>query len=113
MSVSVHRRKPSVRRPVLGALLLATGLWLAAPSMASAHAHLVQADPAPESVIAHAPAVATFLFDEPLNPALTHVRMTDAAGREVAGCRGHLAPGADDELWLLPLPPLPPGTYSV
>jgi copper transport protein len=81
--------------------------------MASAHAHLVQADPAPDGVIAHAPSVATFLFDGPLNPALTHVRVTDAAGREVAGGRGHLARGADDELWLLPLPPLPPGTYSV
>jgi copper transport protein len=104
---------PSVRRPVLGALLLAIILSLAAPSIASAHAHLVQADPAPDGVIAHAPAVATFLFDEPLNPALTHVRVTDAAGREVAGGRGHLAPGADDELWLLPLPLLPPGTYSV
>src|SRR5205085_9769673 len=44
----LHRRKPSVRRPVLGALLLAIILWLAAPSMASAHAHLVQADPAPD-----------------------------------------------------------------
>jgi copper transport protein len=105
-------RKPSVRRPVLGALLLAIILWLAAPAVASAHAHLVQADPAPDGVIAHAPSMATFLFDEPLNPALTHVRVTDAAGREVAGARGHLAPGSDDELWLLPLPPLPPGTYS-
>src|SRR5919204_1863183 len=84
-------RKPSVRRPVLGALLLAIILWLAAPNIASAHAHLVQADPAPDGVIAHAPSVATFLFDEPLNPALTHVRVMDAAGGE--GGRGRGGPG--------------------
>lgn len=39
--------------------------------MVSAHAHLVQAYPAPGSVIAAAPCVATFVFEESLNPTLT------------------------------------------
>jgi copper transport protein len=94
-------------------LLLVLTLWLLSPRIASAHAHLVQADPAPNSVIAQAPAVATFVFDEPLNPALTRVRVTDAAGRPVTTDAGHLASGHDGELWEVPLPRLTAGTYSV
>src|SRR5437763_6054671 len=100
-------------RPVLLGLLCAAALWLLVPSVASAHAHLVQADPAPDSVIARAPTVASFLFDEPLNPTLTHARITDAAGRQVTTDTGHLARGHHGELWELPLPRLPAGTYSV
>ena len=100
------------QRLLLG-LLLAAVLWLLAPGVASAHAHLVQADPAPDSVIAHAPAVATFLFDEPLNPALTRVRITTASGRQVTPDVGHSGAGHNGELWELALPSLPSGTYSV
>lgn len=81
--------------------------------VASAHAHLVQADPAPQSIIARVPTTGQFTFDEPVNPALTHVRIADAAGHEVAGSNGRLASGHNGELWLVPLPPLPNGTYSV
>src|SRR5256714_3336743 len=98
---------------VLRALPLATALWLLAPGVASAHAQLVQANPSPDSVIAHTPTVASFLFDEPLNPALTRVRLTDAAGRQVVADTGHLASGHHGELWELWLPWLPAGTYSV
>src|SRR5579883_3311814 len=93
------------RRLLLG-LLLAAVLSLLAPGVASAHAHLVQADPAPDSVIAHAPAVATFLFDEPLNPTLTRVRITDASGRQVTPDVGHAGAGHNGRLWELPLPAL-------
>jgi copper transport protein len=98
---------------VLLGLLCAAALWLLVPGVASAHAHLVQADPAPDSVIARTPRVASFLFDEPLNPALTRVRIADASGRPVTADTGHLASGHNDELWELPLPRLPAGTYSV
>src|SRR5919204_749659 len=103
----------TVYRRALAAGLLAGALWLLVPGVASAHAHLVQADPAPDSVIAHAPTVASFLFDEPLNPALTRVRITDAAGHQVTTDTGHLARGHHGELWELWLPWLPAGTYSV
>src|SRR5579864_4245684 len=98
---------------VLRSLIVAFALWLLVPSLASAHAHLVQADPAPNSVIAQAPAVASFLFDEPLNPALTRVQITNAAGRSVTASKGYLAPGHNGEFWQLPLPRLAAGTYSV
>ncbi len=94
-------------------LVLALGLWLALPGVASAHAHLVLADPRPNSVLAQAPSVAQFIFDEPLNPALTRVHISDASGRPVTADTGHLAPGHGGELWLLPLPRLAAGTYSV
>src|SRR5579884_2778455 len=86
-------------RPIAIGLLFATVLWLLMPGTASAHAHLVQADPAPDSVVAHVPLVATFLFDEPLNPALTRVRIIDAAGHPVTTNTGRLAPGHNGELW--------------
>ncbi len=101
------------RRALLGALVAAL-LWLfAPPGLASAHAHLVRADPAPDSVIARAPSVALFTFDEPLNPALTRVHISDASGRPVTSDTGHLAAGHDSELWQLALPRLASGTYSV
>ncbi|HKO23617.1 MAG TPA: CopD family protein, partial [Chloroflexota bacterium] len=108
-----HRGARQAHPPVLLGLLCAAALWLLVPGVASAHAHLVQANPAPASVIAHVPTVASFLFDEPLNPALTRVRITNAAGRPVTADTGHLAPGHHGELWELRLPQLPAGTYSV
>ncbi|HZS90182.1 MAG TPA: copper resistance protein CopC [Chloroflexota bacterium] len=103
---------PRLRRHALG-LLAAAGLWLLVPAAVSAHAHLIQADPAPDSVIARTPAVGTFVFDEALNPALTRVRVLDSSGRDVAADRGHLAAGHDGKVWQLHLPPLRAGTYSV
>ena len=101
------------RRPAVVGIMLAALLCLLGPGVASAHAHLVQADPAPGSVIGRMPAVASFLFDEPLNPALTRVRLITASGQPVRTGSGYLAPGHDGELWRLPLPHLPAGTYSV
>ncbi len=93
--------------------LLAVVLWLATGGTVSAHAHLVQANPAPDSVVSRTPSVASFIFDEPLNPTLTRVSVTDSAGHPVTTATGSLAPGHDGEEWLLPLPPLRPDTYSV
>ncbi len=101
----------SVRRALV-ACVAAVALAIPFTGVASAHAHLVQADPAPGAVIARAPAVASFVFDEALNPALTRVRLADSAGRSLAA-GGQLAPGHGGELWRLALPRLAPGTYSV
>lgn len=108
-SLTHRRRWHLIGWAILSALLL----WLCLPGVASAHAHLVQADPAPGAVISRAPAVATFIFDEPLNAALTRVRITDASGHPVTTDPGHLGSGHGGELWQLPLPKLRPGTYSV
>ena len=106
-------RIPPPWRRFAAACGLAAVLLMRSGGTASAHAHLVQADPAPDSVIAAAPRVATFVFDEPLNPALTRVRVTTATGTAVTTTPGHLAPRHNGELWRLPLPALRPGTYSV
>ena len=94
-------------------VLAAVALWALAPTVASAHAHLVQADPAPDAVITRAPAVASFIFDEALNPTLTRVRLTDSAGRRIAMGGRHLVSGHNGELWRLSLPHLGAGIYSV
>jgi len=104
-------RRP--RRLALAGPLIAIALWLTTAGTASAHAHLVQANPAPDSAVGRTPSVALFVFDEPLNPTLTRVRVTDRAGHPVTASTGNLAPGHGGEEWLLPLPPLRPGTYSV
>jgi len=110
-----HRPPPRHRLRLLRVALIAAMAVprLLYPHVASAHAHLAWADPAPYSVLAQAPSVGAFLFDEPLNPALTRVHITDAAGRAVTADTGRLAPGHGGELWLLPLPRLVAGTYSV
>jgi putative copper export protein len=63
--------------------------------------------------VVQVPAVAVFTFDEALNPTLTRVFVTTAAGRKVAAGPGHLAPGQGQRRWELPLPRLADGTYSV
>jgi len=111
-----RRVQPTARRLAWGhliGLLAACLLWLAGADAASAHAHLVQANLAPDSVVGQVPAIGQFTFDEPLNAALTQVRITDVAGREVAGGAGRLAPGRPNTTWLLPLPRLANGVYSV
>src|SRR5260370_31852377 len=107
----MHRTRVP-RRCILDGVLLSLVLWPLAPGVASAHAHLVQANPAPQSVIAHAPAVASFIFDEPVNPTLTQVRIVDASGRQITTGGGHLAANRDGQTWLLQLPPMRAGTYS-
>ena len=95
------------------ALLVALAPSLLGPRAASAHALLVQANPAPDSVIARAPAVASFVFSEALNLALTRVQITDAGGQSLTTDPGHLASGHGGTLWLLSLPTVRPGVYSV
>jgi len=104
-------RRP--RRIALLGPLVAVALWLATGGTASAHAHLVQANPTPDSVVSRTPSTALFVFDEPLNPTLTRVRITDSAGHPATTAGGSLASGHSGEEWLLPLPPLRPDTYSV
>jgi len=110
---AVSRRPRRRSRAFARVLLLAALLWLATPAVASAHAHLIWANPKPDSMIATAPTTGLFVFDESLNPALTRVRVTDADGRPVTADTGRLAAGHNGELWLLPLPRLTAGTYSV
>src|SRR3989442_3054784 len=55
------------------------------PHVASAHAQLVQSDPAPDSVLDSAPTSITLIFSEPVTPAGAGIRVFDPSGRQVAG----------------------------
>jgi putative copper export protein/methionine-rich copper-binding protein CopC len=55
-------------------------LWVLAVSAASAHALLTAADPAPNAVLAVAPASVTLTFTEPPDARLSSVRVLDSAG---------------------------------
>jgi len=55
------------------------------PQVASAHAQLVQSDPAPDSVVDSAPTSITLVFTEPVTPAGAGIRVFDPSGSQVAG----------------------------
>src|SRR5207237_898058 len=55
------------------------------PPVASAHAQLVQSDPAPDSVVDSAPTSITLVFTEPVTPVGAGIRVFDPSGSQVAG----------------------------
>jgi len=55
------------------------------PQVASAHAQLVQSDPAPDSVLNSAPTSITLVFTEPVTPVGAGIRVFDPSGSQVAG----------------------------
>jgi copper transport protein len=55
------------------------------PQAASAHAQLVQSDPAPNAVLAAAPATVSLIFTEPVTPAGAGIKVFSPSGRQVAG----------------------------
>jgi copper transport protein len=110
--MGMRRRLLRRRRVVTRAVLMSAFLCLALPSLAFAHALLVQSNLIPGETIASAPSVAEWVFNEPLNPELTKVEVIDSAGNVLTTSPGGIAPG-NDETWQLPLPQLPDGSYTV
>ena len=78
------------------------------PRLAAAHAHLLEATPANDSVLAQAPASFMLLFNEPARLTALSLQKDDAPPRKMGGLQG--APGAR---WLIPAPPLAPGNYTL
>src|SRR5207302_498449 len=70
------------RRLAVVAIAIALALI---PQVASAHAQLVQSDPAPDSVVDSAPTSITLVFTEPVTPAGAGIRVFDPSGSQVAG----------------------------
>ncbi|WP_026370740.1 CopD family protein [Kallotenue papyrolyticum] len=87
-------------------------LVLLAPRPAAAHATLVESDPAPNAVLAEAPAVARLRFSEPLEPSYSRVVLTSAESGPIATAPSRVDP-ADPYVLLLELPPLAEGVYSL
>jgi copper transport protein len=89
--------------------LLAALTLLAGAAPASAHATLVSSDPAEGEVLAEAPDVVTFTFDEPVSLTAQSLQVFDAAGENVES-----ESGTRDEVVTADLPDdLADGTYVV
>lgn len=97
----------------LAALALAAALTLAIPpSAALAHANLAEASPAPDSALDSAPETVTILFTEPIEDALSKIRVLDRSGRRVDA--GDSAVDPENSLSMsVSLGDLADGTYTV
>ena len=107
-SVPFARRLAALWLPLLAPLML---LALASES-AEAHANLVESDPAVNSVLPESPDRITIRFTEPLEPALSEIRVLDAMGRRVDSGDSELD-ASDPHLMSVSVESLENGTYTV
>ena len=93
-------------------LLAVLGWWLLFPAQAAAHANLASSDPPANSELETAPSCIIIWFTEPIEPALSEIRVLDAAGKQVDE-----GDSAVDDLNPLAmsvgLSDVPDGTYTV
>ena len=107
-SIALFRRQAARWLPLSALLIL---LALASES-AEAHANLVESDPAVNSVLPDSPERVTIRFTEPLEPALSEIRVLDAQGRRVDSGDSAVDPN-DPHLMSVSVEPLENGTYTV
>ena len=91
--------------------LLALGALAIAPRV-SAHALLLQANPANGATLAGPPQVVTLTFTEDPEPSLSSVRVLTPSGRQVSRGPAHVVPGRPSTL-RVDLDPLSTGVYTV
>jgi len=92
-------------------LVLASGFGVGAIAV-SAHTGLLEADPAPNSVVTRAPSVITLTFDEPPQPGYTRVTIYDASQRPVITVKDP-SPGTSPTTLLVGVPDLKTDSYAV
>ncbi len=92
--------------------LTACAAFLAFQSVSWAHAFLDHADPKVGSTVAVSPKVLKAWFTQELEPAFSTLEVDDAQGKPVDKKDAHLD-DKDKTLFVVSLPPLPPGTYTV
>ena len=102
-------RRQAARWLPLSALLI---LLVLASESAEAHANLVESDPAVNSVLPDSPERVTIRFTEPLEPALSEIRVLDAQGHPVDSGDSAVDPN-DPHLMSVSVEPLENGTYTV
>lgn len=99
--------------PTLTFLALLVGiLWWAMPQDASAHANLASSDPAPNSELDEAPSQVIIWFTEPIEPALSSIRVLDASGQQVDE-RNSVVDDLNPLVMSVGLGAVPDGTYTV
>jgi methionine-rich copper-binding protein CopC len=87
-------------------------LLTAVPARLEAHATLLRTQPAAEEVLVTAPAQIRFWFSERLEPLFHAVRITnDKTG--IVPTQDPRVDKTDPTLLIVPLSPLPPGSYQV
>jgi copper resistance protein C len=91
---------------------LVTVLFLTLQTHAWAHAFLDHAEPKVGSTVTNSPAEIKIWFTQELEPAFSALEVQDAQGREVDKKDAHLD-DKDKSLFLVSLPQLPAGTYTV
>ena len=99
---------------VLASLLAlgAVAWWWFSPPGVSAHANLASADPAPNSELETAPERVIIWFTEPIEPALSRIRVLDTAGQQVdAG--NSVVDDLNPLVMSVGLGDVPAGTYTV
>ncbi len=79
---------------------------------AKAHAFLDHSDPKVGSTITNSPTELKVWFTQQLEPAFSTLEVQDAQGKEVDKKDAHLD-DKDKSLFIVSLPSLPPGTYTV
>ena len=87
-------------------------LLLALQPHARAHAFLDHAEPKVGSTVSNSPAEIKIWFTQNLEPAFSTLEVRDAQGQEVDKKDAHLD-DKDRSLFLISLPPLSAGTYTV
>ena len=94
------------------ALILLLAVFFLAPVSASAHANLAESDPAANSVLDSPPERVVIRFTEPLEPALSEIRVLDSQGQQVDLGDSALDPN-DPTVMAVSLGTLDSGAYTV
>src|SRR5215471_8974504 len=123
MLVKAFVRSSITLRLLLIAPLLALGLLLLFPGIASAHAILLRSDPAKDAVLPTAPSQVRMWFSEDLNPALSTASVINASnstasnvnapGHRVDNRDAHVSASDSKEMDVTLSPNLPPAAYLV
>jgi methionine-rich copper-binding protein CopC len=101
-----------MKRNLIKHWILAAVLFLALQTRAWAHAFLDHAEPKVGSTVTNSPAEIKIWFTQNLEPAFSKLEVQDAQGKEVDKKDAHLD-DKDKSLFLVSLPELPAGTYTV
>lgn len=98
-------------RAALGLSVAAGALFLGSMGQAWAHAHPVHETPGPNSTVM-APKEVRIAYDDPLEPAFSHLTVLNAQGKQVNQAKSSVE-GSAHKIMRVALPALAAGRYQV